>query len=403
MADTGYKFKIVKATAQLTMDHPFVSAILLKHPIKERTDIKTLAVDGRGQIYYNPKFIDTLSVPQVVWGLAHEVFHRIGQHALRKRHRSHKKWNYAGDAWINDVLDEAKIGTRIEGCVNIPGSKDDTVENIYDKLPKDGDGKGPGKGPPGEGEGEGEGEGGPNGQPEDNDGIGDDILNENMPVDEAERKQLEAEMKIEVAEAAQIAKARGRLPGVLAKIAEQIIDVKTPWFDILERYMVGMTKNEYSWKRPNRKFAASDIYLPSIDNVPKMGKVVCQVDISGSVSMPEIHHYGGHIKRIVEMCRPEQVHVIYTDTHVQKHEVFEEGEEVSINYHSGGGTDMCEGYRWLDREGLGGEIDVFITLTDGYTDFPDKVDVPSIWVISSDIKAPNHAGETIHFEMEEPK
>jgi predicted metal-dependent peptidase len=402
-----YKFKIQKATAQLTMDHPFVSAILLKHPIKERKDIPTLAVDGRGQIYYNPKFIDKLSVPQVVWGLAHEVFHRIGQHALRRGHRPMKPWNYAGDAWINDVLDEAKIGTRIEGCVNMPGSKDDTVENIYDKLPKDGGGdggKGEGEGEgegdgEGEGEGEGGGDGGGNGQPEDNDGIGDDILNENMPVDEAERKQLEAEMKIEVAEAAQIAKARGKLPGVLAKIAEQIIDVKTPWYDILERYMVGMTKNEYSWRRPNRKFAASDIYLPSLDNVPKMGKVLCQVDISGSVSQEEIKHYGGHIARIVEMCRPEEVDVIYTDTHVQKHEHFECGEEVHIGYYSGGGTDMCEGYRWAEREGMN-DVDVFITLTDGYTGFPDKVDVPSIWVISSEIKAPDHAGETIHFEME---
>jgi predicted metal-dependent peptidase len=396
-----YKFKIQKATAQLTMDHPFFSAILLKHPIKERTDIPTLAVDGRGQIYYNPKFIDTLSVPQVVWGLAHEVLHRIGQHATRKGHRKHKPWNYAGDAWNNDVLDEAKIGTRIEGCVNMPGSKDDTVENIYDKLPKDGGGKGP------EGEGEGEGgEGGGDGNgdgddtPGGNDGIGDDILNENNPVDEAERKQLEAEMKIEVAEAAQIAKARGRLPGVLAKIAEQIIDVKTPWYDILERYMVGMTKNEYSWRRPNRKFAASDIYLPSLDNQPKMGTVLCQVDISGSVSKQEIMHYGGHMKRIVEMCQPEGVHVIYTDTQVQRHEFYEAGEEVSINFYSGGGTDMCDGYRWLEKEGI--EVDVMITLTDGYTGFPDKVDVPSIWVISSDIKAPDHAGETIHFEMERP-
>jgi predicted metal-dependent peptidase len=394
-----YKFKIEKAKAQLTMDHPFFSAILLKHPIKERHDIPTLAVDGRGQIYYNPKFIDTLSVPQVVWGLAHEVLHRIGQHALRKGHRIHKKWNYAGDAWNNDVLDEAKIGTRIEGCVNMPGSKDDTVENIYDKLPKDGGGSG--KGPKGGNGGQPGGNGDPSqddGTPDGNDGIGDDILKENMPVDEAERKQLEAEMKIEVAEAAQIAKARGRLPGVLARIAEQIIDVKTPWYDILERYMVGMTKNEYSWRRPNRKFAASDIYLPSLDNMPKMGTVLCQVDISGSVSQPEIAHYGGHIARIVEMCRPEEVHVIYTDTQVQKHEVFEAGEEVHINFYSGGGTDMCDGYRWLEKEGL--DVDVMITLTDGYTGFPDKVDVPSIWVISSDIKAPDHAGETIHFEME---
>jgi predicted metal-dependent peptidase len=264
----------------------------------------------------------------------------------------------------------------------MPGSKDKTVEAIYDELPDQvGDGPG-GKPRPGGG----------------NEGIPDDILDENMPQDEAERKQLEAEIKIEVAEAAQIAKSRGRLPGILAKIAEQIIDVKTPWYDILERYMVSMTKNDYSWKRPNRRFAASDIYLPSIGSVPKMGKVLCQVDISGSVSQEEIAHYSGHIARIVEMCRPEEVHVIYTDTQVQRHEVFEEGEEVHINYHSGGGTDMCEGYRWLDKEGI--EPDVFITLTDGYTGFPSKVDVPSIWVISSDIKAPDHVGETVHFEME---
>ncbi len=393
---SDYKFKIQKATAQLTMDHPFVSAILLKHPIKERHDIPTLAVDGRGQIYYNPKFIDTLSVPQVVWGLAHETFHRIGQHALRRKHRNHKKWNYAGDAWINDVLDEAKIGTRIDGCVDMKGSKDDTVENIYDKLPDGGGGDRPGENGDEGGEGEQGGGGG-----EQNDGIGDDILNENMPQDEAERKQLEAEMKIEVAEAAQIAKARGRLPGVLAKIAEQIIDVKTPWFDILERYMVGYTKNDYSWRRPNRKHIGNDVYLPSIDNIPKMGEVVLQVDISGSVSMKEIAYYSGHIKRIVELCHPEKVHVIYTDTQVQKYEVFEAGEEVSVNYHSGGGTDMCDGYRWLDREGV--TPDVMITLTDGYTDFPSKVDVPSIWVISSDISAPPHAGETIHFDMEDEK
>jgi predicted metal-dependent peptidase len=96
--------------------------------------------------------------------------------------------------------------------------------------------------------------------------------------------------------------------------------------------MVGMTKNEYSWKRPNRRFIGNDVYLPSIDNVPKMGKVLCQVDISGSVSLPEIHHYAGHVKRIVEMCQPEEVHVIYTDTQVQKHEVFEAGEEVRIHF-----------------------------------------------------------------------
>jgi predicted metal-dependent peptidase len=122
------------------------------------------------------------------------------------------------------------------------------------------------------------------------------------------------------------------------------------------------------------------------------------VDISGSVSQREIQHYNGHIQRIVEQCHPEKVHVIYTDTQVQKHEEFEEGEEVSIRFYSGGGTDMCDGYRWKEKEGI--DCDVMVTLTDGYTGFPEKVDCPSIWCISSDVVAPDHAGQTIHFEME---
>jgi predicted metal-dependent peptidase len=388
-----HELKLQKATAQLTMDHPFVSAILLKHPIKERSDIPTLAVDMRGQIYYNKDFIAKLTVPELVWGLAHEVFHRIGQHGLRRARRDPKGWNYAGDAWINDVLDEAKIGTRIEGCVNMPGSKDDTVENIYDKLPKGGKGGG------GDGQGDGQGQSDGDGDhPMDGDGLGEDILNEGAPKDEAEKKQMEADMKVEVAQAAQAAKARGKLPGVLARIAEQIIDVKTPWYEILERYMVGMTKNNYSWRRPSRKHIGNDIYLPSVDTLPKMGRVILQIDVSGSVSQPELAHYSGHVKRIMEQCRPEGVDVIYVDTQVARHDIFDEGEEPEITFFSGGGTDMVEGMRYAEKEGL--EADVHIVLTDGYTGFPEKVERPTIWVISSDITAPAHAGETVHFEME---
>ena len=66
----------------------------------------------------------------------------IGQHANRVGARDRKKWNYAGDAWINDTLDDSKIGTRIPNCVNMAGSKDLTVESIYDNLPDNGGGGG---------------------------------------------------------------------------------------------------------------------------------------------------------------------------------------------------------------------------------------------------------------------
>jgi uncharacterized membrane protein YgcG len=133
-----------KARSLIVLDYPFVASILLRRPFIETREVPTLAVDGKMCIYYNPDFVATLTVQQLVWGLCHEVFHIVGQHALRVGTRNHKKWNWAGDAWINDTLDEAKMGERIPDCVDMPGSKDNTVENIYDSLP-DGDGGNGGK------------------------------------------------------------------------------------------------------------------------------------------------------------------------------------------------------------------------------------------------------------------
>lgn len=348
---------------------------MVKRGLVEDKSIPTLAVDARGTIYYNNDFVESLSVPQVVWGLCHEIGHVIGQHALRRKDRNAYKWNYAGDAWINDMLDDAGIGERIPKTVNMPGSKDKTTEQIYDELPDD-DGDG------------GSGDGG--GSKFDN-GIGNDIKEENLT--ESEAKEIEAQMKVEIAQAAQVAKARGKLPGQLAKIVADIIDVKTPWYDHLERYMNGHVRQDYTWTRPNRRF---EDYLPSIGKTPSMGEVVLQVDISGSVSPTEIQYYNGHMKRIIEQCNPSKVHVIYTDTDVRKHEVFEQGESVEITYHSGGGTDMRAGFDYLNEQGI--DPDVVITLTDGYTPFPDNTSVPSVWCISSsDITSPT--GDTVHFEM----
>ena len=87
---------------------------------------------------------------------------------------------------------------------------------------------------------------------------------------------MEAEIKVDIAQAAQAAKARGKLPGKLAEVVADIINVKTPWFDILERYMVGLTKQDYTWTRPNRRFIGDGMYLPSTGVVPSMGELVVQ-------------------------------------------------------------------------------------------------------------------------------
>jgi predicted metal-dependent peptidase len=59
---------------------------------------------------------------------------------------------------------------------------------------------------------------------------------------------------------------------------------------------------------------------------------------------------------------------------------------------------MEAGFEFLAKEGI--EPEVFVCLTDGYTNFNvDKApNYPVLWCISSDINAPY--GENIHFSLE---
>ena len=361
-----------KAKVSIVTQHPFFASILMKRQLIEDETISTAAVDQRGQIYINPTWFNTLTVDQTVFVLCHEIGHVIGQHAARRGTRNAKRWNIAGDAWINDMLEASGIGDQIDGCVHMPGSKDETVDEIYNKLPEPPDGDGPG-------------------------GTGDDLIERGSPLTDEEATRVDAETRVEIAQAAQAAKAQGKMPPALAKIIADLIEPSTPWHEILERYMTAFTRGDYTWSRPNRRFA--DIaYLPSTGKVAEMGEVVIQVDVSGSISKTELAHYNGHMARIIEQCNPERVHVLYVDTAVCKHEVFEQGEEVTLEFYSGGGTDMEEGFNFIAKEGI--EPEVFICLTDGYTNF-DTNNAPSypvLWCISSDIEAPY--GENIHFSLE---
>lgn len=361
-----------KAKVSIVTQHPFFASILMKRQLIEDLTIPTAAVDQRGQIYINPKWFATLTVDEIVFVLAHEIGHVIGQHALRRGARNPKKWNIAGDAWINDMLKASNIGTQINGCVNMPGSKDETVDEIYNKLPDNPDGSGPG-------------------------GTGDDIIERGAPLTAEEATRIDAETRVEIAQAAQAAKAQGKMPSALAKIIADLIEPATPWHEILERFMTTFVRGDYTWSRPNRRFA--DVaYLPSAGKVAEMGEIVVQVDVSGSISQNELAHYNGHMSRIISQCNPERVHVLYVDTHVCKHQVFEQGEEVALEFYSGGGTDMEEGFKFIDTNDIHPEV--FVCLTDGYTDFnvANAPTYPVIWCISSDIQAPY--GENIHFSLE---
>lgn len=368
----AFEFKISKAKTQVVINHPFWAVILLRRTLRLDYSVPTASINRHSQITINPRWAKDFSVGQLQFLLCHEVGHEVFDHINRRGARSPGKWNKAGDAVINDLLQTCGVGEFIAGGVDMPGSKDKTTDQIYNEMPDSDDG----------------GSGGPG-------GIGGDI-DDSGDLTQEQIDAHSATLRVELAQAAQAAKMAGKLPGVLEQMVADILAVKTPWYDILERHMTSFVSGDYSWARPNRRFIGQGAYLPSTGRVQTMGTVVVQIDVSGSISQQELDHYNGHLSRILTDCQPERVHVLYTDTAVQKHIVFEQGEEVSLAFYSGGGTDMPAGFDYCAEQGI--DPEVFVCLTDGYTDFGSNPGYPVVWCISSDRVATH--GETIHFELE---
>jgi len=75
-----------------------------------------------------------------------------------------------------------------------------------------------------------------------------------------EIREMEGQIKVEIAQAAQAAKMRGKLSGALQDMVAGMLESKTPWYEILEKHCVARVNQGQSWRRPNRRFA--DVYLP---------------------------------------------------------------------------------------------------------------------------------------------
>lgn len=368
---------LMAAKARLILSSPFFGSLICKRPPIVSDSIPTAGVDARGKLYINPKFVAGLTVDEAVFLLAHETMHVVWQHALREGDRNHELWNIAADAVINQLLREERIGAFIEGGVDMPQYSGWATEKVYDDLLSEADKA--------------------KAENADNPLAGDVDSSGAAGMSEGEKREVEAEVKQALAEAATAAKMTGKLSKGIARMVEAVLAKPLPWFDLLEQYMAGKASQEQSWKRPNRRYARM-AYLPSTASAPSMGGIVVGIDTSGSVSLDDVRKFLGHINNICEQVRPEWVKVVYCDCEVLKVDEFEPDDfPLAASEACGcGGTDMRAVTQWVEDEGL--EPDVCIIFTDGYTPYPEAVPCDTVWAITTGQVAPEECGLTLHVE-----
>jgi predicted metal-dependent peptidase len=92
--------RIIRARSALVTSQPFFGSLALRLDVVARPDVETMATDGR-RLFYAPAFVESLTEPELIGVVAHEVMHCALRHFARRGRRDLTEWNVATDHAIN--------------------------------------------------------------------------------------------------------------------------------------------------------------------------------------------------------------------------------------------------------------------------------------------------------------
>ena len=362
-----------------------MSGILACGKVEITTDIPTACTDG-WNVKYNPEFIERAmpTDPELRLLVLHEAMHKAYRHLTVWKYLSKqnpKLANIAMDHFVNLSLIDTDAGSGFlqmpkDGIQPEPKYRGWSVLQIYTALEQEDDGD-----DGGDGFDEHDFDGPPGGD---------------SPTDQ----EIENEIGRAIRQGEMIRKQRskggsGGEDGMFGDLLAPKIDWRKALRDFITETCSG--RDESSWSKPNRRFLADDTYMPTMMGTT-LRELVVGFDTSGSVfNSPEMTRFVTEITTIVEQVKPSKIHVIYWDTDVVGHQTFEDGQFAvqDLKPKGGGGTDGSVLFQFLRKKKI--KPDAIVQFTDGYVGSWGNTDVPTLWAITTDIKAP--FGTTIQLEV----
>lgn len=333
----------------------------LKHVWDET--IPTACTNGR-QIRYNPKFFMSLDVEEQIFLLLHESMHVAYLHMDRLQTRDHRKWNIAADYCINLQLVERGFKMPKMGLLDRKYAGMGT-EEIYKLLPDN----------PSE----------PcdmDIEPEEGD---PDQLTQDVQ-DILVRAQIQSKMAGDKP---------GTIPGDIEIYLNGLLNPKLPWRTILRKYINTFTKNDYSFRKPNRRFFPKH-YLPSLTG-EKLMNLAIAVDTSGSVSDHDFHVFVSEVASIFKMMAPEEITLVQFDTAIKSVDKLKGLNDLSRCKFTGrGGTMIDPVLEWANQT----KPQLLMVFSDGGFNFYDtRAKCETLWLIHNDEKWTAPWGKVIHYEV----
>ena len=363
--------KISKLKTQLMLDYPFWGYIAMNLPFRLATTEEQIVIPTAGvsykEVIFNPWFINGLNTDEDIFLGAHELFHPMLEHLDRRQGRDPRLWNIAGDIVINYFLTSDGVGKMPAiGILNneLYHKCDGNTDKIYNEISNDPEKYGYQEG----------------------NGIPFDIQIEGEKGESpAEIEQRRQEWKILIAQAMQTAKAAGNVSANLELLVGELLQPKVDWANVMRRFQEKSVLDDRSFARLNRRFISQGLILPSKTG-EQLGEVVYAMDQSGSC-LDYTTQFISELNAVCQDLRPKKIHIIYFDSEVCKHDVFEQGEEVTYNPKGGGGTAFSPVFKFIEEQDIQPVSCVFLTDLE-CNDFGDAPDYPVLWVSTEEGEAP---------------
>jgi len=177
----------------------------------------------------------------------------------------------------------------------------------------------------------------------------------------------------------------------------ELLHPKQDWRKVLREFVSESCagRDEATWRRPNRRYLADDLYLPSMQGIT-MTRLAVVFDTSGSCFGTDIAtRFASELAAIIEQVKPAFVDVLYVDSHVAAHQTFESGQfaVASLAPRGGGGTNLPVAFDYMQAKRI--QPDACVVLSDGETPFDRPPAYPVLWALTSLTIRPPY-GTTVH-------
>ena len=442
---------------KLLLRWPFVGGVVMRMELVPVRDdrLDTACTDG-DNIFVDIDFFSKLTGDERLFVLAHEVWHSVLLHFVRRQKRDRDLFNIAADLEIHFTLACEKIREPFV-LPHDPNWRGLSAEEIYERLPgflknlkqsgklmgggmspSKGDGEDSsvfgngqggfdkhiyqddilpdpnacGNGNGGRGDdrphettdhGSGNGGRGEDGLPQETDGdkgtetnpfVMDKDYNPNVSSETVERSRSRT-----IASAQQMERTQGKLPAGIQALLDKLQKPSLPWQEMLKQFVTTCYGGKRRWLPPARRHVWQDIYLPSMRD--EALRAVVAIDTSGS-TRGDLPVFFAELVSLMKSFGKFDLDVIQCDAKVQDASHYSEANlpppDRKWEVKGLGGTDFRPVFEYIQKK-MREQPDLLLFFTDGCGTAPEQRPAyPVMWVLTNDSRQPDAWGRVLHFK-----